>query len=130
MWQGWGRIILTAIVWLSCAGVSMSTLFMSNNIYSGFSVMMVVFPLLIALITTAILWVGPELGERLAGRRANSEKAKRRGEMSRLEMLTALMDEDELAAFKAALRDQVLLPHRLEDGELPGDAEELSRLLR
>ncbi len=88
-------------------------------------------PLVIALLATiAILY-----GERLLGPAASrekaetSEKAKRQG-ADKLALLMDLLDEDERAAFKARLMDEVLAEAGSgSDGELPYDADSLEALL-
>jgi hypothetical protein len=89
-------------------------------------------PLALAFVATIVVMFlhyrleGPTSG---AAREADFEKVKR-GSGDQLQLLLSLMDEDEVAAFKARLADRVLGDaDRLSDGELPYDIDTLESLL-
>jgi Na+/melibiose symporter-like transporter len=75
---------------------------------------------LIASALTLLLWAFPAVAERFL----NREKAKRQPD-ERLALLKELLDEDELAAFKAVLKERMLERITRSDGELPYDVDAL-----
>lgn len=89
-------------------------------------------PLAIGVMITGIIWMGEAAIEASMERRRMEhgqpsqetvEKSKREAGMSKMELLLEMMDDDERAAFKETLKQQMLGEKRLNsDGELNVDA--------
>lgn len=87
---------------------------------------LMVIPIAVALLVTIMMVVVPDIVKALATER---EKAKRQPQ-DKLSLLMELMDEDERAAFKEALKQRVLDDMTATgDGELPVSDESLAALL-
>lgn len=84
-------------------------------------------PMLFSLLATLLIWVIPAVAE-IQARQDALGKAKHQP-LDRAALLLELMDEDEQAAFKSALKQRVLGDlHQAGDGELPLSAEVLAAL--
>jgi len=120
------KMITTAIIWTICGGIilAMTIQGVANNVAANW---VLVLPLLAAVLTTLVIWAAGQGGtqSREAALR-ESGKAKRLNltRDDKMAMLMDMMDEDERAAFKAALARKLLDDDRddnpfAEDGELP-----------
>jgi hypothetical protein len=123
-----GRVIISLVVWVGCLGVAITTLLTGSNIIG------VIFPMIMAMGSTAVLW-GQEGASRRASARQFSQfdghplKAKNESAYERkMRLLMEMMDDDEREDFKRSLKRQLLNDYskrgHLIDGELPFDAEE------
>ena len=123
MGSAFQKAVATAAIWLGtgiiCFGVAIYGAETQHNASWLF-----VLSTVIAFLLTALLWVLPVITETYDSR----EKAKRQP-ADRLALLKELMDEDELAAFKDALKQRMLESVTRGDGELPYDAEALESLV-
>jgi hypothetical protein len=124
----WGKMIATAIMWLGCTGIGITALLMAPAITTVNVVPIVLGPLLMAMIATGIMWSSKADSDT----KRETEKAKRQAAdpVATVELLEALMDPEELAAFKEQLRQRALRDARLNDGELVEDTGSLADLLR
>lgn len=119
------KAAITVIMWVMLSIISVTAVAMSGsgNISDLMLLFMITFPPLIAAAATALMWI-PEFRRSREDWESNQEKAKRVPDgQSRIDMLLAMMDEDEREAFKETLKAQVLRDSRREvvseDGELP-----------
>ena len=131
-WNNLAKTVSTVIMWIILGVISGFALDRPND-----AVVLTLVPLLFALIGTFFIWVAPELSKDDRDKVTNKaqdlyEKAKRRGQSAgqdKLDLLVSLMDEDELAAFKATLRQQILDHAGYADGELPYGSDTLESLM-
>ncbi|MFW5749046.1 MAG: hypothetical protein ACOCYT_05480 [Chloroflexota bacterium] len=133
------RAFTTFFMWLFL--VSVSIIAVSNNAVFGSGgieeMITVIMPLLVGMIGTMAIWRDSGQGTRSWDKREmarsqsdnmvdRARKAKH-GEGDRHALLMALMTEEEREALKDGLRRQMFDSY--DDGELPGNAESLGRLL-
>ncbi|MBN1967625.1 MAG: hypothetical protein JW910_23415 [Anaerolineae bacterium] len=127
------RTTISVFIWIGIGIVSFGIALyggISGHEVGGLFVVAMFF----ALLSTMAVWALPFFGEtqsRVASpvERQEPEKVKRGGE-DRLALLLSLMDEDELAAFKEALKQRVLADvGGPDDGELPYDTQTLEALM-
>ncbi len=119
-------------LWITMAVLAFFGLTIGSSRMGGELSWYFVLPLLLAFVGTFAVWWTDVLATRMLSSPrsgADSEKAKRQG-ADKLALLMDLLDEDERAAFKARLMDEVLAEAGSgSDGELPYDAESLEALL-
>lgn len=122
-----GRVIVTAIIWVSCLAVVLTNIIMNG------SMILTMFSLFMAVIGMIPIW--EQKTSSSSGRFGNQydnypTKAKNESTYEqKMRLLMELMDEDERQAFKDRLKAQITqtqnrLSDGLMDGELPFDAEE------
>jgi hypothetical protein len=113
----------TAAVWFGMAIICFAVSTYGTESHNDVSWLFVLLTV-IASALTLLLWTFPAIAESFL----NREKAKRQPD-ERLALLKELLDEDELAAFKAVLKERMLESITRSDGELPYDAETLETLV-
>lgn len=117
------KYLLTLIAWVGCFVLAIHA--MNNDITIG-----VILAFLGAFAFPMLLWWSEdEVGEFARDEGATTHKPKREDTYhQKMQLLMELMDEDERAAFKQLLKEQIINNHHLADGlvdgELPFDADE------
>lgn len=127
------KMIATIAMWVMAIVISISGMsqdFLGTAIPENNMVWLAIAPLVIAVMGTFMIWVIPELdsNQAAASNDESTGKAKRQ-HGDKLSLLLEMMDEDERAAFKHLLKQQVLEEHRYADGELPYNGDSLESLL-
>lgn len=122
-----GRVIATTIIWLGCFGL------VGANILTGGSGIVTLGILFIAMLASVPIWESKESNKSTkapADTTFHPEKLKREDSYDqKMRLLMELMDDDERAAFKQTLKEQLINHHHhltdgMVDGELPFDADE------
>lgn len=132
------RPLIIGIAWIAAAVASFGlAIYAAEAKIAPASAWVIALPLIIALLTSLLFWFLPLPDDAQTNKATpdhrgdySPEKAKR-DESGQLAVLLSLMDEDEIAAFKARLQDRVLddLASTSDDGELPMDVATLEMLL-
>jgi thiol:disulfide interchange protein len=124
MGSGSQKVGATAAIWFGMAIISFAVASYGTESQNDVGWLFVLLTV-IASALTLLLWTFPVIAESYV----NREKAKRHQPDERLALLKELLDEDELAAFKAVLKQRMLESVTRSDGELPYDAEALEELV-
>jgi hypothetical protein len=113
---------IISTIWVSAAVMCLAIAIYGATNDQGVESWVLAFPILMATLLTSALWLSTVLIES----RDVIEKTKRQP-TDKLALLKELLDDDELDAFKQALKQSLL--EQQSDGELPYDEESLNALI-